>query len=562
MSRCLRLASIASFVLALTCASCSRDDRPVTPGDRDMGIGPAACTTMTDSDGDGLYDEYETGDTDGDGIPDAMDTDSDADGISDAEESGGTSGCRARNTDGDGFPDFRDNDSDDDGLSDREEVETYNTDPIIADSDGDGFTDAAEVATGHDPRDATEGIPADDYYVVLPFGGAEEIRDLRFDTNLRKADVFFMMDRTGSMTGEVDELKRSLGSIVTSITGSISDIGVGVGGFAGFGGRGGGGCMIFLGIETCSDGPTGDVPFNLYGVITTDPLQMQADVNLLEADQGGANWASSNEALFQAATGRGVAPWLPPQTCTSVPDEVGLRFGYPCFRPGALPIMVVLTDTSSKNGPLTSGSGVYDPRGFTMGPPPATYDETLGALAGIGARVIGVLSGAEITSPSPQQQFEQWARETGTVDGSGTPMVFNISGSGTGLGTSLVEAIRTLAEETPQDLSTTVRDGADFPAGIEPRDAAMFIKAITPFEAYDGAAPIGIDVIPRDDVQFYDVTPGVQVIFKVRFLNDFVPPLRSSQIFRATIIVLGNGIAELDDREVVIVVPAGSGPLI
>ena len=45
-------------------------------------------------------------------------------------------------------------------------------------------------------------------------------------------------------------------------------------------------------------------------------------------------------------------------------------------------------------------------------------------------------------------------------------------------------------------------------------------------------------------------------------MNDFVAPLRSSQIFRATIIVLGNGIAELDDREVVIVVPAGSGPLI
>ncbi len=555
--------SLALVLLAssLTAGGCSRDERTVPPGGRDMGTDPVACTNTADADGDGLYDEFETGDTDGDGTPDAFDTDSDDDGITDAEESGGTGGCRARNSDDDGLADFRDNDSDNDGLGDREERERYGTNPYDADGDGDGFTDAAEVATGHDPADPADGVPPDDYYVVLPFGGAEEIRDLRFGTNLRKADVFFMMDRTGSMTGEVDELRRSLGDVVARMTASVADIGVGVGGFAGFGGPAGGPCMTFFGIESCPDGPSGDVPFNLYGVITTDAAQMQRDVDMLRADQGGATWASSTEALHQAATGAGVAPWLAPQSCPSVPDEVGSRYGYPCFRPGSLPIMVVLTDTSSKNGPLTSGSGTYDARGFTMGTP-ATYDATLAALRGIGARVIGVLSGSEVDSPTPQQQFEAWARETGTVDAGGRPIVFNISGSGTGLGTSLVDAVRTLAEETPQDISTTVRDGADFPEGIPPVDAGSFIKAITPFEAYDGAALVGSDDIPRDDAQFYGVTPGVQVVFKVRFLNDVVAPTRSSQIFRATILVIGNGIAELDAREVVIVVPAGSAILI
>jgi hypothetical protein len=561
MSRLSRLPALLLLAASLATAACGGDDRDATPGERDMGTGPVACTDTTDSDGDGLFDEIEMGDSDGDGTPDALDTDSDDDGITDAEESGGVGGCRARNSDTDGLADFRDNDSDDDGLGDREERERYGTDPFNPDGDGDGFTDAAEVATGHDPANPAEGIPPDDYYVVLPFGGAEEVRDLRFGTNLRKADVFFMMDRTGSMTGEVDELRRSLGDVVASMTASISDIGVGVGGFAGFGGPGYGPCMSLFGITSCPDGPPGDVPFNLYGVITTDPAQMQRDVDMLRADLGGATWASSNEALYQAATGVGVAPWLPPQTCPSVPDEVGSRYGYPCFRPGALPIMVVLTDTSSKNGPLTSGSGTYDPRGFTGGMA-ATYDATLASLRGIGARVIGVLSGSEVDSPTPQQQFEEWARETGTVDAGGRPILFNIAGTGSGLGTSLVDAVRTLAEETPQDISTTVRDGADFPEGIPPVDAGGFIKAITPFEAYDGAALVGADVIARDDVQFYGVTPGVQVVFKVRFLNDFVSPLRSSQIFRATIFVIGNGIAELDAREVVIVVPAGSTALI
>ena len=562
MSRRLRLASLLFLTLSLGPLGCARDNRPATPGGRDGGVPPVACTNTTDTDGDGLYDEYETGDTDGDGTPDALDIDSDDDGIADAEEAGSPAGCRARNSDDDAFPDFRDNDSDNDGLSDTEERTLYLTDPFNPDSDSDGFTDTAEVATGHNPADPADGIPPDDYYVVLPYGGAEEVRDLRFDTNLRKADVFFMLDRTGSMTGEVDALKSSLASVVTRMAASISDIGVGVGGFAGFGGPGSGGCVTFLGIESCNDGPAGDVPFNLYGVITTDPGQMLSDVSALRADLGGANWASSNEALYQAATGSGIVPWLGPQTCPSIPDEYTPRFGYPCFRPGALPIMVVLTDTASKNGPLTSGTHVYTPTDFTLGPAPATYDATLGALRGIGARVIGVLSGAEVSGPTPQEQFDVWARETGTVDATGAPIVFNISSDGTGLGDSLVEAVRKLAEETPQDLSTTVRDGADFPAGMPPVDAGYFIKAITPFEAYDGAALVGADVIPRDELQFYDVTPGVQVIFKVHFLNDFLAPTRSSQIYRATIVVLGNAIAELDQREVVIVVPAGSQPLI
>jgi hypothetical protein len=565
MSRSLLLASMGSVLLALVAAGCTSGKRPVSPGDRDSGVPPIACTNTADTDGDGLFDEYEgrgITDSDGDGTPDSLDTDSDNDGISDAEESGGMGGCRARNSDEDGIPDYLDNDSDNDGLSDREEREVYGTDPYNADSDSDGFTDTAEVATGHNPLDAADTIPADDYYVVLPYGSPEQIRDLRFGTNLRKADVFFMLDRTGSMTGEVAELKTSLASVVTRMAASISDIGVGVGGFAGFGGPGSGGCMTVFGIESCNDGPAGDVPFNLYGVITTDTVQMQTDVGLLQANLGGANWASSNEALFQAATGRGIAPWLGPQSCPTIPDEYSPRFGYPCFRPGALPIMVVMTDTSSKNGPLVDATHTYNPADFTLGPPPATYEQTLTELRGIGARVIGVVSGIEVYPPSAQEQFTVWARETGTVDATGTPIVFSISDAGTGLGDSLVEAVRKLAEETPQDISTTVRDGADYPAGLPPVDAGGFIKAVTPFEAYDGAVLVDATTIPRDDMQFYSVTPGVQVIFNVHFLNDFIAPTRSSQIYRATIVVLGSAIAELDQREVVIVVPAGSLPLI
>lgn len=524
------------------------------------------CESTADADGDGIFDEFETSiDFDGDGIGNDEDTDSDGDGFSDAEEHNASGGCAAGDLDGDGHFDYLDLDRDGDGLSDAEERDRYFTDPSDDDSDDDGFTDLAEVATGRDPNDASSRIPEDAYYVVLPYGGEMVERDLVFGTTVRKADVFFMMDRTGSMTGEVSQLKSSLSSIVAQMAESISDIGVGFGGFAGFGGRAGGPCMTFPIIgEVCGEGDNDDTPFHLYSVITTDRARMVSDVSALEADQGGATWASSNEALYQAATGDGILPWIGPQTCTSVPDEVGRRYGYPCFRPGALPIMVVLTDTSSKNGPHTEGvsGGTYDPANFTMGPPPHTYVETLSALRGIGARVIGVLSGSEVSNPTPRRQFETWARETGTVDASGQPILFEIGSDGSGLDTSIVDAIRTLAEETPQDISAIVRDGEDRPAEVGPVDAGRFVKAITPVSLFDGTSHDCPDATLCDDQRFYGVVPGSTVTFRIRFLNDFQEPRSHAQVFLATIVVLGNSVAELDEREVIIVVPSGSVPIL
>jgi len=65
-----------------------------------------------DSDGDGIPDVVESGrDTDGDGTPDFLDRDTDGDGVPDQVE--GT-----KDTDGDGLPDWRDPDSDNDGFKD------------------------------------------------------------------------------------------------------------------------------------------------------------------------------------------------------------------------------------------------------------------------------------------------------------------------------------------------------------------------------------------------------------------------------------------------------------
>jgi hypothetical protein len=58
-----------------------------------------------------------------------------------------------------------------------------------------------------------------------------------------------------------------------------------------------------------------------------------------------------------------------------------------------------------------------------------------------------------------------------------------------------------------------------------------------------------------DETYFYGVVPGTDVTFRIDFYNNTVPPLDSAQVFKAWIVVLGNSVARLDQRKVVIIVP-------
>ena len=86
----------------------------------DTGYGQ--CKPGQDSDQDGIPDEVEgcDKDTDGDQIPDHMDTDSDGDQIPDSVEAGPDPKA-PKDSDGDKVPDFQDTDSDNDGIKDGDE---------------------------------------------------------------------------------------------------------------------------------------------------------------------------------------------------------------------------------------------------------------------------------------------------------------------------------------------------------------------------------------------------------------------------------------------------------
>jgi len=138
----------------------------------DLGTDP----TTVDSDGDTIDDFVETNggndvDSDGDGVPDALDADSDGDTVPDNVEAGDQDVTTDPiDTDGDGIGDWRDLDSDGDGIDDAVEyadsfaaaVSDTDVDDDGAvnwrdlDSDADGAADAEEGRSDVDG----DGIPA------------------------------------------------------------------------------------------------------------------------------------------------------------------------------------------------------------------------------------------------------------------------------------------------------------------------------------------------------------------------------------------------------------------
>ncbi|MDB6133214.1 MAG: hypothetical protein JWM59_1457 [Verrucomicrobiales bacterium] len=110
----------------------------------------------TDSDNDGMDDEWETANGLAVGTNDAG-LDKDNDGLVNLQEYVNKTDPQDQDTDDDGLNDGpevsthhtdpKKADTDGDGLSDGQEINTTSTNPLLADTDGDGLTDSQEVNT-------------------------------------------------------------------------------------------------------------------------------------------------------------------------------------------------------------------------------------------------------------------------------------------------------------------------------------------------------------------------------------------------------------------------------
>ena len=204
-----------------------------------------------DCDGDGIHDPVGSpehpNDCDGDTIPDYMDEDSDGDTIpdrvegmkivtdvyarysQDADGDGlldkdevGEDPLHPRDTDGDTIPDYLDTDSDGDGLSDKWEREhsAEGYDPYKEDSDGDGASDLIEFGAGTNPGDPNDNPTSRGNFVFLsPYKGktTPERETLSFETAIQTVDIYFSIDQSGSMSSEIKTLKNELPTLLNEL---------------------------------------------------------------------------------------------------------------------------------------------------------------------------------------------------------------------------------------------------------------------------------------------------------------------------------------------------------
>ncbi len=438
-----------------------------------------------------------------------------------------------------------------------------------------------------------------DFFFVLPYDDAsgEQSKPLDFSTAVPALDVFFAMDATGSMGGEIANLQSDLNStVIPTIQSDIVDSHFGAGVYMDFPISPFGSVAVpGLPADGCSHEITeDDQPFKLLQEITMDAMSVQLAVNAMSQPSGspigcGNDWAEAGiEALYQVATGEGLDTPLP----THVPaNNSGL--GGVGYREGTMPVVVPISDAVSYSGTdevgcpgsLTSYSGDVGSVAHSI----ADAKEALDSICG---RVVGVssMSAGRSDCLEALEQQEELATHTGArvppsawdvgtrptacasdqcctgQDGSGRapdvdglcPLVFVVDSAGNGLGDHIVTGIKMLTHFALFDVNTEKEGesesiaGSPLPAGVTTAD---FIKSINPAGFTVPPAPPTVPNPIAEGTQFLGVTPGTVVQFDIAALNDIVPPTGEAQLFRATIRVLAGGCTDLDQREAFVLVP-------
>ena len=516
-----------------------------------------------DSDGDGIGDRWETpDDADGDGLPNFRDTDSDDDGIPDSLEgcTGGDLDAQPCDTDDDSFFDFVDVDSDNDGLRDEDEDANGNgvrdgdeTDARDADSDDDGVSDMIESAAGTDPLDDTDSPRTrGDFVFLVPFEDAPDPASdvLSFSTSFLRLDLMFAMDVSTSMGAEITAVRGAL-------TGMLADVICAPG-------------ENPAEHQCIPDVQSGITLFGQPGGVATT-LVKPVDDNNLPADPGDDAACTLNQLPASATTGgaeQTVQGMLRGMTgaCASDPS----RLGEGCFRPGALHLILLITDEDLDEDTLystrqTAWDTIYGGGGRIIvdyGAGASTtitrlQNDMLAASSG-GAPLVPIVSPAAYNAIASCQGL---GANPFLLSGSDYRAI--VRGDDANAGPALSCAVQAVGAFMPQDVDALiVNDPANLDAQGHAVDApSAFIDRIeVSMVAGDGTCPSGYGTTDSDqdgyDDRFVQILPGSPVCWRIHVKqNVSVEAAVTPQMFKATVEVYGTGGALLDSREVFFLVP-------
>jgi len=392
------------------------------------------------------------------------------------------------------------------------------------DSPGDVSSETpADVDT--DAPDPCEAYP-DTPCVLLPYEGASEDVLVEFHADVDSADFYLLVDTTGTMDASISDVAAAFTSdIRPAAEAAFGDVQFGLGHFNDF--------------PVDPYGNTNDMPFWHMLDVSTDMDAVQTELDTMPGNDtwgDGRDWPEANAvALTITATGLGIdagGATIPDQSCTTAG-----AFGYPCFRPDALPVVIMISDAEWHNG--EDGANTYDPADFTT----HTYDDAVDAFTAAGIKFMGVhIPAGEADGLTPMEHF---AEATGSLDASGAPLVS--TGTAATAGERTATLIDTLRAEARFDVACEAQDEPG-----DDRDATVFVTSIAPESA---TPPAGAPDPTMDATTFHDVTQGTDMTFRVTLENTDHPSESEPVESLVWIVALGDGTTEIGRVSIMVIVP-------
>lgn len=397
------------------------------------------------------------------------------------------------------------------------------------------------------------------------------------------ADVFFVVDATGSMGGEIVNLQNAFAStIVPAIAADVPNARFGVAAFMDF-------PVAPYGNTDASATCTGaeaaaDQPLKVRQVLTTSQTAAAAGIGSLRTSTapigcGGDLPESMIEALYLTATGDALSAPSP----TLVPAS---NLG---FRDDALKVLITVSDIASHApGEATSCNGTSVDYGGAVLTAAHTRAQAEAALAASCMQVVGISSDsgntcsatADLTAFAtatgarvPPSAWDADTRPAGcaanqcctSVNGAGVatdadglcPLVFRTDSNGTGLGANAafnVTAVRRFAgrEITIALVGETASlDGTPLPSGT----TADFLESLTATSFVEPAEPPALPDPTLAGAAFQGVAADTELTWTMSLANDVVAPAPTPRLYRLRAQALADGCLVADEHTIYVFVP-------
>lgn len=398
---------------------------------------------------------------------------------------------------------------------------------------------------------------ARDFFFTVPYKAAPDPKDdvLELTTNIQQIDVAFVTDTTGSMSGPITNIQTNLSStIIPALKKAIPSVGIAV--------------VDHRDVPTGGYGSSTDWAAKVAAPITVQSsasaLKIVQDAVGTYAAGGGSDGPESQVVAMQyTLTGKGFS-WgsgsLP-----DAPKKSGTT-GAVHFRSTAVPVIVLTTDINWHNGvdPSSAYSGFTAPNMTTL----------KAAFKAANAKFVAANIGTESSSSSspwpdaidlsdatksnlPPTAFNGTGKPAGCgagqcctglngagkspdAAGSRCRLVFT-AGDGTGVSTSIVNAIKALATGSTYDILPVLSNDETNADGV---DATQFVDRIEAFAddtiGCAGTPRKSVSTMTYDDM-VGDIIAGKQTAcFRViPKQNETVPAKDAAQFYRAKITMKG-----------------------